>query len=532
MWEVEDAGRHECVCISVDAWDSLYVTRHHIVTHNTLIIALAMALEGGERPVIFTEASNVEQMRNDFEMYRRHWQLPTCYRIESYEALSLDGDLLWKLNPTAVLLDEAHKLKDVTKSGRSKKFDRWRRGNWEIPVYSLTGSPGTEFKDFAHSLVWSIPELSKANGGPIPVNEDGQPRGKEFQALQRRWKKDPLEYERFLAELYKHPGIVIWEHAYNDVPLHIKHTIIPTEPEMEEHWERLRCFGEAPDGYPLEGPAEQWGTARCMGCSMYYEHVPRPEQPFKDARGDWGRFFRDLIEDEKGAPGGPYDTEGEVARAVLAGTLPRGDYDRWMAEKIPYEKIVQKRGEWLGRAKIDYAIDWGREREHLAERDRGGSIIWVCFQEVGERLARETGWPYYGENARDARGRHVSKATAPVIIASENSCGTGKNLQRYNKNLRLTPPSNNDGAEQRLGRTHRPGQLCDRVEEEWLYGCLEDWAAFEKALAEAEINQDELKAPRKLLLAIHDRAKYPDVTEVGLAWQKADKTVVVEVPDE
>lgn len=527
MWEVEDAGEHECVCISVDAWDSLYVTRHHIVTHNTLILALAMTVAGGERPMILTEASNVTQMKRDFEVYRCHWRIPTGYRIESYEALSNDGELLSSYSPTWLGCDEAHKLKDVTKSGRSKKFDRWRRANPDVPVSILTGSPGTEFKEFAHTLVWAIPELSAANGGPIPVNEDGQPRGKEFQRLQREWKKWPARYDAFLEALYQHPGIVIWDRAYNEVPLHIKHTIIPTEPEMEEHWRRLREFGEAPDEWVLEGPAEQWALARCLSNGMYYEHNPRPPEPYRDARRSWCRQVRDTV-DWRDAPGGPYDTPGEVAKGVVAGHLPDHDYRAWMSVQGTYDPVTTTT--WLGRAKLDYAVAWAREREHLVEADRGGIIIWVDQIGAGERLEEMTGWPYYGDQAKDRRGRHVSAATARIIICSVNSCGTGKNLQRYSRNLYLNPPSNNDAAEQRLGRTHRPGQKMASVEVEFLYGCMEDWAAFHRAMSQAKTNEKELKAPRKLLLAHHDKARYPNIKEVGLAWQKADATVVVDVP--
>ncbi len=156
-----------------------------------------------------------------------------------------------------------------------------------------------------------------------------------------------------------------------------------------------------------------------------------------------------------------------------------------------------------------------------AEPKRGGAIIWVEPIGVGEALSKMTGWPYYGPGAKDANGNHASAADTngpPVIIASVASCGTGMNLQhRYSRNLFLVPPSNNDATEQYLGRTHRSGQSMPEVTADFVYGCLEDWNAVHKSLEQARVAEEDLTAPRKMLLAEHEWARFPGKAG-GFAW--------------
>jgi hypothetical protein len=491
----------------------------------TLTCACAMQLLGGARPMVLTEASNIPQRRADFQKLRQHWQMPSHYWLEAYEKLGspLHANLLEERNPTCLILDEAHKNKHVKVSARARRVDRWRRANPQVPVLCLSGSPGSELEDYAHLLLWAIPSLA---GDLIPVDAEGRPGGQDFKLLCKRL-KDPEE-EGFRAEFRERlcavPGVVISPDTFTEKPIRIVHTVLEAPAEMEVHWERLRDVGEAPDGWFLEGPAEQWGLARCLSNGMYYEHVPRPPEPWREARTNWYRFCRELIEDEK-APGGPWDTEGQVARGVLAGQLPRDLYDAWMAIKDSYQPEIHTT--WLSSHAVDYAIQWGKENAPADTRQGGGAIVWVTQVGVGEEIARRTRWPYYSTGAKNEKGEHVRNAKAPVMICSTSSCGTGKNLQhRYSKNLYTSPPSNNDQAEQWFGRSHRPGQLRDEVYIELLFGCLEDWTSLMKAEAEARDVEIDLTTPQKLSLATHERVDYPG--ESGAAWRKKPNAVVVE----
>jgi GNAT superfamily N-acetyltransferase len=504
----------------------------------SLICAIALAVIGGARPLILTEASNIRQMTDDLERFRLHWQIPTKYLLESYETLGPESGahLLESYNPTCLILDESHKVKAVKESARARRVDRWRQAHPDVPLLALSGSPGDQFATYAHMLLWAVPALRADRGGPIPVSEDGRPEGREFKEFCKRLEEDEAFHTKTWDIIRATPGIVISAETYTDKPLHIKHTVMPMPPEMEPHWDRLRKDAEAPDGWKLDkGIGEQWGLARCFSNGMFYEHDPRPPQDYLDARKAWFGMCNALKDDEHAA-GGPWDSPGQVAKAVLAGRLPSGPYRQWLAVRDTYKPVTTTT--WLSRAALDWAKEWGERNARLAGKSTGGSIIWVSHTGVGEELARMTGWPYYGAGAKNQRGGHISQICrpttgqiAPVIICSTKSCGTGKNLQyRYNRNLFMSPPSNNDACEQWFGRTHRSLQPCDAVYVELLFGCLEDWMACAKSENEAVRAEDDLTAPRKIALASHDRAGYPD-SDAGPAWKRVDR-VIVEIPEE
>lgn len=496
--------------------------------------ALALAVIGGARPLIFTEASNIRQMTDDLERFRLHWQIPSRYRLESYETLGPDSGahLLTDYKPTCLILDESQKVKAVKESSRARRVDRWRLANPDVPLLALSGSPGDQFATYAHMLLWAAPDLRADRGGPIPVDDDGRPAGRAFKEFCKRLEEDEAFHEHVWGIIRANPRVVISAETYTDKPLHISHRILPTPPEMIPHWERLRSVGEAPDGWKLDsGIGEQWMLARCFSNGMYYEHVPRPPVPYLEARKAWFGFCNALIEDEHAA-GGPWDTPGQIAKAVLAGRLPNGPLQQWLAVRDTYKPVTTTT--WLSRAALEYAKEWGARNAALAKKSSGGCIIWVEQIGVGEELARMTGWPYYGSGAKNQKGGHISQLCRPttgqimpVIICSVKSCGTGKNLQyRYNRNLFMSPPSNNDACEQWFGRTHRSMQPEDAVYVELLYGCLEDWMACAKSEKEAIVAEEDLTSPRKMALAQHDRTGYPVGDEAGPAWVKPTRVVV------
>lgn len=502
----------------------------------SLALALLLTIIGGARPLILTEASNIPQLKADFERYRLHWQIPTYYVVESYDTISTRPEMLDSLRPTFVGLDEAQNVKPYKESGRARRMDRWRRANPGVPMACLSGTPGEDFDQYAHHMVWAVPALGSDRGGPIPLDEEGRPGGQEFKALCKRLREDDAFHETFWARLRATPGIVISGETYTEKPLHIRHVVLDTPTEMAEHWERLRGDGEAPDGWVLDtGIGEQYQLARMLADGMYYEHVPRPPKEYTEPRKAWFGMCSAVIEaGADGIPGGPYDTPGEVQKAVLAGRLPRGPLEAWLGVKDSYKP--ETRTTWLSRKPLEWMADWGRRHGALAERDRGGSIIWVDHIGVGEELSRITGWPYFGDGARAGR-RHIStickpcgrgEKIDPVIICSSKSCATGKNLQhRYHRNLFKNPPSNWKASEQRLGRTHRNGQYSvTGVEATMVYGCLEDWCAYMQAETRCGNAEKDLTAPPKLKLAQHDRTSYPDPETAGLAWKRVSRVEV------
>ena len=500
----------------------------------TLALALLLAVIGGDRPLILTEAANLPQMKSDFQRLRLHWKIPTYYRLESYHTLSQRPNFLEDLRPTFVGLDEVQNIKPYKASGRARRVDRWRRAFPDVPMACLSGTPGEMFEDYAHQMVWAAPALRSDRGGPIPVSDEGRPEGPEFKALCRKLREDEAFHAAWWKRLRESPGIVVCDGTNCDAELQIAHTVLPPPADMEAHWRRLREDAEAPDGWVLDtGVGEQYQLARMLALGMYYEHIPRPPVEYTEPRKAWFGMCNRLIDAAESAPGGPYDTPGDVAKAVVGGRLPDGPLKAWQAVKDTYQPEV--RAVWLSRHALDYAVAGGQRQARLATATNGGSIIWTSFIGLGEELSRITGWHYFGDGACDATGRHVDQVCRPcsageriepVIICSSYSCRTGKNLQyRYSHNLFLSSPSGLKDSEQLLGRTHRSQQPCDVVTAEIVYGCLEDWLSYLKAEATCQENLRDLTATPKLLLAQHDRTSYPK-SDDSLAWKRASRVEV------
>lgn len=501
----------------------------------TAILALAMAMMGGKRPMIMTEASNLPQFKSDIEHLRLHFQLPTFYRLESYETLSTRPDLLLDYKPTFLGLDECQRVRKPEEATRGRRVDRWRVYSPDVPMLCLSGTPGEEFEAYAHLLLWGVPSLGSWRGGPIPTDEQGRPGGPDYKNFCRDLKEDKAFHDRVWTQIRSWPGVTISSETFTEIPLHISHEILDTPDEMEEHWARLRVHGEAPDDWVLEGPSEQYGVARCFaGGGFFYEHIPRPPQAYRDARKAWAGFVREIIELTQGTPK-PLDTEGQVASAVLGGRFPRAVYDAWMKQKPTYNPVTKVH--WLTEAVLEDAQAWGEKHAPSPSARNGGCIIWTEHIGFGEELARRTGWPYFGDGAKDQKRRHINTICSPsrgpidgVIICSKKSCMTGKNLQhRYNQNRFYNPTASSKDGEQQLGRTHRSLQPLERVDAAFVYGCLEDWLSQQKAESRCVVAEEDLTAPRKLALARHSRCSYVDVESAGMAWRKASKTVVVEV---
>jgi hypothetical protein len=166
--------------------------------------------------------------------------------------------------------------------------------------------------------------------------------------------------------------------------------------------------------------------------------------------------------------------------------------DSYVPEKVP---------EWLSLHAVHVIEAWGRRHgEH-------GAIIWSNYTALGQALAERTGWPFYGPQGKDARGRLVGDARPdvdPVIIVSTKVAEVGKNLQGdetrpgYSRNLFTTPPRAAADWEQRIGRTHRDGQVRG-VEVYYLVGCLENFVAMFQSKALAHMSKKSLMPSQKLL---------------------------------
>lgn len=489
-----------------DVWGLLFAAA--VGAGKTLESALLMQVIGGERPLVFVPASVLPQTNADYKALRMHWQFPNFYRLEAWEAISSDPTLLDDYKPTSIILDEVHKAKRRNESARARRLDRFVEENPDVPICALTATPQrSSAEDFIHLIWWTLKDRAAKL---VPALDSP-----EFKEWVEQYDGSADFREAFCERLAQTRGVVVSTEVYNDVPLTIRQIVRTPPAELEEHFARLRDLAEAPDGWFLEGPAEAWTLARCLKQGFFYEHDPRPPEPYREGRKGWYSQVRKVKKKKRKIAGGPYDTEGEVMAGVRKGHLRADFLDAWLEVKDTYKP--QTKTTWLSDWAINFAIEWGEARKVEGRR----AIVWVEHIGFGEELAARTGWPYYREGALNAQKKHARHAKAPVIICSRSSCGTGcDGLQKtgYCCMLFVCPPPGNLELEQNIGREHRSEFVGDSVEVDILISCIEDVGSFAKSLVEADETRQGWGTPQKLHLATIVKGQIPS-PETHSAWR-------------
>ena len=157
---IEKYGEEECVCISVDSPDSLYVTEHAIVTHNTTSAIIAAEESGVKKILVVCPASVKINWRKEIENYSkdrilivegRKWGSTFKYYIINYDILknyhstdkkeeSDDYKLIMNEKFDLAIVDEAHYVSNSS-ANRTKLLNDILE---DIPkVWLLTGTPMT-----------------------------------------------------------------------------------------------------------------------------------------------------------------------------------------------------------------------------------------------------------------------------------------------------------------------------------------------------------------------------------------------------
>ncbi|MEI6807023.1 MAG: helicase, partial [Myxococcaceae bacterium] len=75
----------------------------------------------------------------------------------------------------------------------------------------------------------------------------------------------------------------------------------------------------------------------------------------------------------------------------------------------------------------------------------------------------------------------------------------GRNLQKWHQNLVMSCPANGSVWEQLIGRTHREGQLADKVTFDIVVACNEQLRSLHRAVSDARYIQDTTGQPQKLI---------------------------------
>lgn len=554
---IEPFGQAESTCISVDAPDCLYVTRHHLLTHNTLIFFLAGLMTSAKRGLLFVPASIKADVEPAWNLYTKYWRAPyPLPRVESFQQLTHFGsvDMLEMMRPDLLLGDECDKAKDLSRSA-GKRIGRYVdlvRGECTLLFGSGTNKRKS-LRDDNHFMTWclrertpgfltdeglsnaclALDEESKVGAGRLHpgalleladqmgVSADN-PDAPSMGMLARARNGYRLRVEQT-------PGIVIHDQSECDQPITIDFVLPEPDPEIERRFEHFRMTsktpetdyaGEAilmPDALTRHRHAQELGS----GFFLYWD--PRPPAEWLAKRKAWNQFVADEIYTTANCPHQcrhvrctqrPLDTPLAVENAHPAeDTLLAWREVRDRAPKFEPNSVPG----WLSYSVIKSVAKFVGER-WTSKGDTG--IIWVKHVAFANVLSQATGIPYYGAKGErvDQYGRSVAGDTiekacqeaakagrmAPVAILSLDANLRGRNLQAYANNLNVGWEPAGTRVEQRLGRTHRSGQTRP-VTDTIMVTCGEVLDSFQKTLSEARFVKSQ-GLTHKILTARIDRS--------------------------
>lgn len=444
------------------------------------------------RPLVMLPASLREQFLADGNRLRQHWRIRGDVQVVSYEALSQPrtAGVLEALRPDLIVCDEAHHLRGRD-SARTRRFLRYFASAPDTRLVAMSGTlTSRSIRDWAH-----LAALALRDGAPVPFDVDtltqwagaldeGLPPTEVWAAgVLKDW-AEPGETLRdgFRRRVIETPGVVSTSADALGTGLEV-YLDAPHFPDIAAAIQRLAFSSQDPDGNEVDSPLEFSRVARQLGCGFWYRWVwpgGVPDFPWLESRNRWNHAVRQWLET---GPGAGLDSPAMVVSACESGNPPTdalaAAWDTWATErqKSPPPSVPV----WYSRAVVEYARDWVRD----------GGVVWYADAAVADALA-EAGVPVFGPG------------TAPELYqgagfaASIRAHGTGKNLQRWSRNLVLTPPSAGDVWEQLLGRTHRPGQAADTVWVHVLVHHATARAAFDTARGEAKFIESTLGTRQKL----------------------------------
>lgn len=456
------------------------------------------ALMNAQRPLLMIRASLRQKTINDMKVYDRHFRIHDGLKILSYDMLSQPHaqEILQALNPDLILADEAQCLKNL-QAARTKRFLRFM-AEARVPFIALSGTMTRKaLRDYWHLMCLAHPD----GGAPIPYKEGTMAMwGGALDSKVDSFRRvppgallsladdfgvpnhlEPLERARkgYHARMIATLGVVTATASSCDKPLALVKRPLQTPDIIKEALRNLRNTWEAPNGDECDSKLEIWRYARELACGFYGVWDPPPPKDWLEARKKWHRFVRYILNQDNPKLDSPF----LVANAYKDHPL----HVAWADIKPTFEPNTVPI--WVDDFLVNDAAVWLREHQ---------GIVWIEHITVGERIARAAGVRYYGGGPIAARD--IEYARGP-IVCSIKAHSIGRNLQRYNRALVVSPPPSGDAFEQLIGRLHRPGQD-QRVLVEMYGHCPELLDGIDTAMQDASYIKSTTGNEQKLLLGV------------------------------
>lgn len=490
----------------------------------TLISLLAPYVLDAQRPLIILPAALIRKTTKpdgERDKYAVHWRIPTNIQFASYEILGRvqAASLLAELNPDVIIFDEVHRAKNKH-AAVTRRLVRYMRAHPETKVVALSGTiMKKSLLDFGHILRWCLKKNAPIPEHDVDLEDWAQALDEKIEDYERAelgalkafsGGVDDIDAVRrgFKERLISTPGVVAVTKGEDDLvscSLVIRPLKYNVAPVTDQHFAKLRKDMLTPDDWQLMQAVDVWRHARELAIGLHYRWNPRPPDPWRNARRDWGAFVRETLSRSR-----TLDSELQVVQACDAGRLPNELLEKWRAIKDTFKPNVE--AQWHDDSALKVCLEWMKEP----------GIVWTEHNLFAQRLSELSGCKYFGAKGLSDDGEAVEDTNhSKAIILSIDANKEGRNLQaKWFRNLITAPPEGADVWQQMLGRTHRPGQPADEVEVDVLLGCKEHANAWRRALAAAEAIRDTTGADSKLLIADVD---WPSDDEIagyaGARWR-------------
>jgi hypothetical protein len=403
----------------------------------TLVTLLAAWVLEAQYPLLLVPGALEKRVYDDIAQLRRHWFVPENLAVLSYSKLSMAAyhDVLTEhIRPDLIIADEAHKVRNLG-AACTKKLARYV-DRAQPKFVAVSGTLLSRYTYVSH-----LGRYALDTGSPIH-------RGRDVERWDRALLPDvPWDQRLSMGALERFgsptgyynwvvntPGVVAVS-GPGCVASIIGRRWRPTIPaECARLIAHVEQTSTRPDGEPLD-PA---GKVMCLSMlSLGYWQCWDPLPPL-----DWLAARRTyMLWSDRHIDTYELDSADQVAQ-MYPDAPELLAWQRAQARYTPVDKVV-----WVDDAVLRQAVDWAR-------RGRPG-IVWVRWAAAGRRLEK-LGLPYYVDALA------AQRATGS-IAASIGACGTGANLQHYDRNLVLTLPADADLIEQLVGRTHREGQRSHEI---------------------------------------------------------------------
>lgn len=468
----------------------------------TLVSLLAASVLKEPRVVLVVPAASVRKTELEARQYGRHWRIMP-HTLVSYETLSAPKQVNWleQTAPRLLICDEAHKLKN-TSSKAWKRISRYLKAHPECRLVCLSGSVmSRSILEYAHYLRAGLRSLapvprdllelrawSYALDEKVPPEAVFEPGALLTLAPPGLGTVQERARGAYRDRLLSTPGVVSTREEVPSCGLEIRLVHVPSSPVQARLLQDLRAKWETPCGDSFSLALDLWRHARSIGCGLYMRWDPPAPEFWLKARREWHAYVRDRLKFAR-----TWDSQVHLIGLIKSGQAPDGErvYQAWQACKDQFRPNPV--AEWVDGSVLARAIKWAQ--------DRPMPLVWVEHREFGERMSRESGLPFFADQARDQQGRLLGLEYVGPAIASQHSCWQNLNLQAWHENLIVSPSSKGDRWNQLLGRTHRDGQEADTVSAEVWLTTPESVACWEQACRDGLATEQLKGEPHRLVYA-------------------------------